>query len=260
MEEKIEKKEIELFFKTGIIVLSILAVIFSSIEYIPQVITVTSQSNEKKVPIHKVEREEKVVALTFDVSKNDKDLDKVLEVLNKYNIKASFFVTGAWVDNNPEELKKIASYDHDIGNHGDNHKHMDLLSKEECEKEIMYLHNKVKKITGVEMNLFRPPYGDYNNILMYTANNLGYHSIKWSIDSEDWKDYSPNDIIKKCRKEDTLDTGSIILFHTGTKFTIEALEEVVLFFIDQNYSLVPVSELIYLDDYTVDMSGIQKKK
>lgn len=255
-----EKKEIELFLKTGIIVLSILAAIFSSMKYVPQVVTVTSQSNEKKTPIHKVERKEKVVALTFDVSRNDKDLDKVLAILNKNKIKASFFVTGTWVDNNPEELIKIASYGHDIGNHGDSHKHMDLLSKDECEKEIIHLHNKVKEISGVEMNLFRPPYGDYNNILMYTADNLGYYSIKWSIDSEDWKDYSVNDIIKKCRQEDTLDKGSIILFHTGTKFTLEALEEVILFFEDQNYSLVPVSELIYLDNYTVDMSGIQKKK
>ncbi len=260
MEEIIEKKEIKLFFKTGIIVLSIIAVVFSSIKYIPHVVTVTSQSNEKKTPIHKVERKEKVISLTFDVNRNDKNLDEVLEILDKYNVKASFFVTGTWVDDNPHELKKIVFHGHDIGNHGDNHKHMDLLSREECEKEIMHLHKKVKEITGVDMKLFRPPYGDYSNIVIYTAKNLGYQSIKWNIDSEDWKDYGRKDIVNKCRQKDKLDNGSIILFHTGTKFTLEALEEVILFFEKEDYSLVPVSELIYLDDYTIDISGAQQRK
>lgn len=260
MEEIIEEKEMKLFFKTGIIVLSIIAVFFSSIKYIPQVVTVTGQSNEKKMPIHKVERNEKVISLTFDVDRNDKNLDQVLELLNKYKVKASFFVTGTWVDDNPDELKKILFHGHDIGNHGDNHKHMDLLSKEDCEKEIINLHNKVKEITGIDMKLFRPPYGDYNNTVIYTAKNLGYQSIKWSIDSEDWKNYSKEDIVNKCRQKDTLDKGSIILFHTGTKFTLEALEEVILFFGEENYALVPVSKLIYLEDFTVDISGVQQRK
>lgn len=191
------KDDFEMFFKTGIVIMSLFAIVLSSVKYIPRVITVTNHNNAKKTPIHRVETKEKVLSLTFDINSKDSDLDKILEILDKYDLKATFFVTGKWVDDKPQELRKIAKKGHDIGNHGNNHKHMDLLGEKECKEEIIELHKKVKDITGIEMTLFRPPYGSYNNSLIHLAKELGYHTIKWDIDSKDWKDYI---MLKSCKR------------------------------------------------------------
>jgi peptidoglycan-N-acetylglucosamine deacetylase len=96
-------------------------------------------------------------------------------------------MTGGWVEKYPEDVKAIAAAGHDLGNHSENHKHMSQLSKEECKEEILEVHNKVKELTGVEMSLFRPPYGDYNNTVIEATDELGYHCIQWDVDTPDAK-------------------------------------------------------------------------
>lgn len=257
MNTSINKTDLGLFLKTGIVVLSTMAIIFSSIRYLPEVVTVTNHTNSTKIPINSVETNKKLISLTFDVDGSDEDLSKILNILEKYNIKATFFITGKWLDSSNEQVNNIIGKGHDIGNHSNNHKHMDLLSKEECRKEIISLHNKVKDVTGIQMTLFRPPYGDFNNTVIHTAKELGYETIKGDIDSLDWKDYSKEEIIKKTTEKDHLKNGSIILFHTGTKFTAESLEEVIIGLEYLGYNFLPVSELIYTEDYEIDMMGRQ---
>ena len=83
----------------------------------------------------------------------------------------------------------ILSQGHDLGNHSQNHKNMSQLSDAEKESELMTVHNKVKELTGYDMFLFRPPYGDYDSKLIKVARKCGYYSIQWDVDSLDWKDY-----------------------------------------------------------------------
>lgn len=82
----------------------------------------------------------------------------------------------------PEDVKAISAAGHDLGNHSENHKQMSQLSTEDCKKEIQEVHEKVKELTGKDMMLFRPPYGDYNDTLIEAANSLGYHVIQWDVD------------------------------------------------------------------------------
>lgn len=257
MRTTLNKYDLGLFLKTGIVVLTFMAVVFSGMKYLPQAVTVTNHTNSTKIPIQSVETDKKVVSLTFDINSTSEDLDSILNILEKHNVKASFFVTGKWLDENYQDITNIIDGGHDIGNHSDNHRHMDLLSKKECEEEIMNLHNKVKDITGIEMTLYRPPYGDFNNTLIHTAEEQGYSVIKWDIDSLDWKDYSVNNIIKQTSQNINLRNGSIILFHSDTKYTAKALEEVVFNLLEKGYQIAPVSELIYKEDYTIDMAGRQ---
>ena len=119
-----------------------------------------SQMETKKLPIYSVNTEDKLVALTFNCAWNIDDLDSILSTLKKNEIRASFFMTGEWVENYPDAVKKIAKAGHDLASHGDGHKHMNSLSKEECMQEIYGVHKKVFELTGVEMDLFRPPYGE----------------------------------------------------------------------------------------------------
>ena len=90
---------------------------------------------------------------------------------------------GYWVDKYPEEVKKIASAGHDLGNHSATHPHMNSLSSEQIKKEIQDTHQKVLNLTGYEMELFRPPFGEYNNTVIQTASECGYHTIQWDVDS-----------------------------------------------------------------------------
>ena len=249
-----------LFFKTGIIVLSFLAIIILSVKYVPMVVSVTSHSNAKQLPIYRVETKSNNVALTFDVMNNNEDIDQILEILEKHNVKATFFLTGSWVEKYPHDVKKLVEAGHDIGNRGYHYKHMELLDYNECKEEMMALHNKVKELTKVDMELFRPPYGGYNNKVIHAAKDLGYHSIKWDIDSMDWKDYGVNEIVRKTTQDDNLKNGSIILLHTATKYTVDALEDIIIELQEQNYEMTCLSNLIYQNDYIVDLSGNQIKK
>lgn len=217
----------------------------------------TATTNGKKLPIYCVEREDKVVALTFDAAWGDEDLDDILKILSDRDIKVTFFVTGDWVDKYPEAIKKIAEAGHDLGNHGDNHKHMSQLSKEESIKEIEGAHKKVKELTDIEMNLFRPPYGDYNNTVLEAAESSNYYSIQWDVDSLDWKNYGVDSIIDTVVNHKKLGNGTIILMHNGTKYTKDALEDVVDGVIAKGYKFIPVSEIIHSEEYELNHEGRQ---
>ena len=151
----------------------------------------------------------------------------------------------------------ILSQGHDLGNHSQNHKNMSQLSDAEKESELMTVHSKVKELTGYDMFLFRPPYGDYDSKLIKVARKCGYYSIQWDVDSLDWKDYGVDSIIKTVTQHEHLGNGTIILCHNGAKYTAEALDTMITTLKDAGYSFVPLSELIYKDNYHMDHEGRQ---
>lgn len=251
---------VTLFVKVGIVVLSIIMIIGFGIKIIPQAISVSTTGSKRDLPIYCVNTEEKKVALTFDTAYGDEDIQKILDILEKYNIKATFFMTGDWVNKFPKAVKAIAAAGHDLGNHSENHKQMSELSKEQCIDEIMSVHNTVKDLTGKDMFLFRPPYGDYNSTLMESTRQCGYYTIQWNIDSLDWKDYGVDSIINMVVANKHLNNGSIILLHNGAKFMPDALEPIIVSLQEQGYEIVPVSKMIYTGQYTVDQTGRQFEK
>ena len=221
--------------------------------------TIPTAGKTKKLPIYCVDTEEKKVALSFDAAWGNEDTRNILAILKKHNVKVTFFMTGEWMNKYPEDVKAILADGHDLGNHSENHKQMSQLSEEQCRTEIQKAHDRIKELTGVEMNLFRPPYGDYNNTLVDVCKDMGYHCIQWDIDSLDWKDYGSDAIIKKVLEHKHLGNGSIILMHNGAKYTPAALEAVILGLKEQGYELVPISELIYTENYEMDHEGRQHK-
>lgn len=190
----------------------------------------------------------------------NEDTAEILKILARHNIKVTFFMTGGWIEKYPEDVKAIAAAGHDLGNHSENHKHMSELSKEQCKEEIVNTHNKVKELTGLDMNLFRPPYGDYNNTLIEATNELGYYCIEWDVDSMDWKDYGIDPIINSVVNNKHLGNGSIILCHNGAKYIKEALDSLITGLENKGYQIVPISQLIYKDDYYMDPEGRQIEK
>lgn len=222
-------------------------------------ITVSNTVNGRELPIYSVDTPDKKVALSFDAAWGNEDTQQILDTLEKYNVKATFFMTGGWVESYPEDVKKICEAGHDLGNHSENHKNMSQLSDTDCQAELLKVHTKVKELTGVEMDLFRPPYGDYDDHVITNAKDCGYYTIQWSVDSLDWKDYGVDNIIQTVTKHKHLENGAIILMHNGAKYTVQALPAVIEKLQADGYEIVPISELIYRDDYHLDVTGKQIK-
>lgn len=213
--------------------------------------------NGRELPIYCVETNENVVAISFDAAWGNEDTEEILSILDKNDVKATFFMTGGWVESYPEDVKKILAAGHDLANHSENHKNMSQLSDSECQDELMKVHNKVKELTGYEMYLFRPPYGDYDNEVICNATNCGYYTVQWSIDSLDWKNYGVNDIVERVCEHDALKPGAIILCHNGADYTADALDTLIKTVKEKGYNFVPISELIYKDNYYMKADGTQ---
>lgn len=223
------------------------------------VLLTSGTAAKRDLPIYCVQTEEPKIALTFDAAWGNQDTQKIMEILKKHDIKVTFFMTGGWVDTYPEDVKMIFQEGHDLGNHSQNHKNMSQLSDSEKEAELMSVHDKVKALTGYEMFLFRPPYGDYDNAVVTTAKKCGYYTIQWDVDSLDWKDYGVESILKTVTQNNHLGNGSIILCHNGAKYTAEALDAMITTLKDAGYTFVPLSELIYRENYHMDNEGRQIK-
>lgn len=217
----------------------------------------SARIENKKLPIYCVQTEAPKVAISFDAAWGNEDTADLLAILDKYQVKTTFFMTGGWVESYPDDVKAIAEAGHDLGNHSENHKQMSQLGMAECKEEIQKVHDKVKELTGKDMILFRPPYGDYNDTLIDAANELGYHVIQWDVDSLDWKDYGANDIVDRVCNHKALGNGSIILCHNGAKYTAEALDTLITRLKEAGYTFVPLSQLIYKDHYHMNTEGRQ---
>lgn len=222
-----------------------------------KLVTASSSVNGQEIPICSVQTEKPEIAISFDVTGGDEDIEEILNILETHQVRAAFFVTGKWVDEYPEDVKKILDAGHDLGNHSENYRQMSGITAEECRKEIMSVHEKVEKLTGYEMNLFRPPYGDYNNTVIKTVYACGYYPVQWNLDSMDWKNYGAEDIISRITDSSALGNGAIILCRSGGKYTADALDEALAGLEKQGYAMVPLSELIYKEYYHMDASGRQ---
>ena len=141
---------------------------------------------ERRLPIYCVQTEKPQVSVSFDAAWGADDTDELLRILKENDVKATFFLCGYWVEKYPEEVKKIAAEGHDLGNHSATHPHMSRISSEEIAQELQKCHENVKKLTGVEMELFRPPFGEYDNHVIETAEQNGYYTIQWDVDSLCW--------------------------------------------------------------------------
>ena len=182
---------------------------------------------DRELPIYCVEKEKPQISISFDAAWGNDDTASLLATLKKHKVKATFFMTGGWIEKYPDDVKAIAAGGHDLGNHSENHKQMSQLSATQCKEEIMKPHEKVKKLTGKDMILFRPPYGDYNDTLIRVCRENKYYPIQWDVDSLDWKDYDAATIIRRVTEHKHLGNGSIILCHNGGKHTAEALDELL---------------------------------
>lgn len=193
------------------------------------------------------------IALTFDSAYISRYTNQILNILDKYNIKCSFFMTGDYIANNPEQIKDILRRGHEIGNHTTKHPKLTEMYTQAIIDDINICHQNFKDLTGIDMCLFRFPYGSYSERTIKLVKGLGYYPIQWCIDSEDWKNDSKEAIIYRVLSRDALlCEGSIILFHNGSIYTPSVLPRILDYIIDEK-GLTPckVSDLIYKENFNI---------
>ena len=152
------------------------------------VITIVGSANvfansQKLLPIYCVETNKKQIAISFDAAWGNDDTQTLIDILKEYDVPATFFVVGAWVDKYPESVKQLSDAGHQIQNHSNTHPHMPQLSVAQMTDEIESCNKKIENITGVCPTLFRAPYGDYDNCTIQTLDSLGMYTIQWDVDS-----------------------------------------------------------------------------
>jgi peptidoglycan/xylan/chitin deacetylase (PgdA/CDA1 family) len=161
-----------------------------------------------------------------------------------------------WTEKYPEYVKKIVASGCEIGTHSSTHSYMSKQNGEEIKKELSTSSQAIENITGKKVELFRAPYGDYDDELIKTASEEGYYTIQWDCDSLDWKDLSATDIAM--RVINGVKSGSIILMHNNGLHTAEAVPIIIETLKNRGYTFVPVGELIYRENYTIDSAGVQR--
>ncbi|MEG0997473.1 MAG: polysaccharide deacetylase family protein [Clostridiales bacterium] len=217
---------------------------------------VMGESAEK--PIYAVATTENKIAFSFDATWGAEHTEEILNILDKYKVKTTFFLVNIWLDEYPEMAKKIHERGHEIQLHSASHPYFTNISTAAMEGELKENNAKIKELIGMEGTLFRPPFGDYNNDVLATAHSLRLEVIQWSVDSLDWENIAANEIYN--RVNDQVTKGSIVLFHNNGLHTAEALETLIPQLQSKGFEIVPVSALIYKENYTVDNNGIQKQK
>ena len=197
-------------------------IIFSNIGNIKSIQT---SSVPKYLPIYNVKTDEKKIAFTMNCAWNADDIDSILETLKNNNVHITFFMVGDWVDKYPEEVKKINEAGHEIGSHSNTHPHVNKLSAEKNLEEINLSVAKIQKITGQKTNIYRAPYGEYNNTVIKTAEENGYYTIQWNLDTLDYKGLTGEQMWNRLKNK--LENGAIILSHNGTKHTADSLDMLI---------------------------------
>ena len=212
-------------------------------------------ASQKVLPIYSVEREDKVISVTFDASWGGDKTMAILDLLDQYNAKATFFLVGIWVDKYPELVQEIAKRGHEIGNHSDSHAHFTQISDAQIRQELKDCSDKIESLTGTRPTLFRPPYGDYNSKVITVVRDAGYEAVQWSVDSLDWKNRGVRDLVK--RATNNVQKGDIILFHNDSQYIVEALPAILQHYQAQGFTMIPAKDILLSGNTTIDVQGKQ---
>lgn len=244
-------------YLVSIVTVILLFCVASSIQNKQNSSVQTSSNVQKPLPIYNVKTEQNKVSLTMNCAWNADDIDYILKTLEENQVKITFFMVGDWIEKFPEAVKKINEAGHEIASHSDTHPHVNNLSYEENIQEIEKSNDKIEKIIGKRTKIYRAPYGEYNQTVIKAAQDKGYYTIQWNLDTLDYTGITGEEMWKKL--EGKIKAGDIILSHNGTKHTADSLGMLIKNIKQKGLEIVPISELIYMEDYTIDNNGTQIK-
>lgn len=193
--------------------------------------------------------EEKQIALTFDSGWEYDQTQQLLQVLEDYQVRATFFLRAGWVEDHPDLALEIAGRGHQIESHSLAHAHMGSMNQEEMEADTRAANEIYQRVLGTVPTMFRPPYGEFNDLLLTVLKEQGYqYAVMWTVDSHDWAEtMNGNQVTEQYVIDRVLARASdkgIVLMHVGGLKTIEALPEIIEGLRDYGYRLVALEEIL----------------
>lgn len=213
-------------------------------------------ARERALPIYSVQRDDAVISLTFNVrAAEDTYTGRVLQILNTYDVRVTFFVTGEWVRENGPLAAEITAGGHELMNLSDDHSLLRRLSKQEMAANILACSDTIELSTGTRPTAFRAPHGEYDDRVVAMARSLGMYTVQWSIDSGDWRGLDAETIARQVQNRAF--PGGIVLLHSNLSETAFALPVIIEGLLQEGYILVPVSELLHNAEFTVSITGKQ---
>ncbi len=233
-----------------------LAAILVAAVYLSGSYAVFAGNGGRLIPIYSVGRDDKHISITFDCAWGADYTPAILEALEKYSVNATFFMVQFWAEKYADVVADINAAGNEIGTHSKTHSHMPSLSAEDITAELKSSAQAITNITGKQVDLFRAPFGDYNNKVISAAQSCGMYTIQWDVDSLDWKDLSAAQIVQRVTSR--VQSGSIILMHNNGLHTAEAVPVILQTLIDRGYTFVLVGQLIYRQNFTIDPNGRQQ--
>ncbi len=222
-----------------------------------EVDAMASAASQKLIPIYNVATDEAKVALTFDAAWGADKTTKIMDTLDEYGVKGTFFLVGFWIDEHPKLVKEIDNRGFLIGNHSAYHPHLNSLSAEKVKDELESVNIKLKELIGKDTKYFRAPFGEYNNTVISTAEGLNMKVVQWDVDTLDWKGLSGQEIADRVLSR--VKNGSIILMHNNSEHVLEALPIILDGLKAKGLMPTTLEQLIYDTDYTIDNNGTQIK-
>ena len=213
---------------------------------------------KRSLPVYSVERDDKLVALSFDAAWGNEDTQTLIDILGRYGVRTTFFVVGDWVEKYPASVKALADAGHEVMNHSSNHAHFSSLSSDQIAADLSACNQKIAAVTGTTPSLFRCPYGEYDDHVIQAVEALGMTAIQWDVDSLDWKGISAQEITQRVLKN--VRSGSIVLFHNAARHTPEALPGIIEALQAEGYTIVPVSQILLQGETYQDNAGRQWAK
>lgn len=208
------------------------------------------QAKYPNIMMYQGKTHQKVVALTFDDGPDQRFTPKILDVLKKYHVKATFFLLGTRLAKYPNAAKRIVKEGHVVGNHTYWHPNLAKAPMENLKWEIDKTAKLIRSTTGIQTKWFRAPYGSLNEHLILQLGNMGYKGIGWSIDTEDWKELPAKEITTKVMSE--VHPGAIILMHSAGHWTqdlsgtVKSLDQIIPRLKKHGYRFVTIPEMWWL--------------
>lgn len=246
-------KFITVKFSTALFSLSAFLALMAVSGIVLQHCTVGLQSDSAHLPIRRVERNDKKIAVTFNADTDAKNIDATLSALG--NTKATFFLSGSFVRNHPDEVLSLHKAGHQIANYSDTLPDYTRLSPDGIQKELQNCSDSIFSLTGARPVYCRIPYNAYTPEVLSVIRENGYSCVQWALDSHDWRNPSPHVLTDYVTKQAT--PGAILLFHLGNPATQKALPEILYRLQKDGLEAVTLSELLYPDSYTVTGDGTQ---
>lgn len=230
-----------------LIVLSTVVILFFTAAVLSEAnnletLTTSSSIGDTKMPINKVEIEEKKISITINCLEVDKNIEEILKILNEQSAKVTFCISGEWVKKYPELTKQISQSGNCIANMSNTYKDMSELNYEEAIKNIEEGGNKLNTLLNKNIKLFKCPYGKYNDNIIKAAEDKGYTVIGFNIDTLDYQGLEANVIWNNIKNR--ISNGSIISMNSNSENIIEELKIVIKSLKEREYNIVTVEELL----------------